>query len=113
MKQRQISGTRVLKFLKVLKSTVFDAIKRFQEFGDYSDRSRRGQKNLYTPKIDKKSVFQQQAPKSVMVWVAFSKTWKSPLIFNEKNIKINAKYYVSNVLKPISFLLIDHYKEKN
>ena len=90
MKQHQISGMQTSKLLKVPKSTVFDAIKHFEELGDYSNCSGRGQKNLYTPKIDKKSVFRQQAPKSVMVWVAFSKTWKSPLIFIKKNIKINA-----------------------
>ena len=48
-----------------------------------------------------------------MVWVAFLKIWKLPLIFIEKNIKINAKYYVANVLKLISLLLNDHYKDKN
>ena len=42
LKQRGISGTRMSKLLKVPKSTVFDAIKRFKELGDYSDRSRRG-----------------------------------------------------------------------
>ena len=45
--------------------------------------------------------------------VAFLKTWKSPLIFIEKNVKINAKYYITNVLKPISLLLNNHYKDKN
>ena len=30
--------------------TVFDAIKCFKEFGDHSGHSKRGQKNLYTPK---------------------------------------------------------------
>ena len=48
-----------------------------------------------------------------MAWAAFSKTWKSPLIFIGKNVKINAKHYVANVLKPISLLLNDHYKDKN
>ena len=48
-----------------------------------------------------------------MVWVAFSKTWKSPFIFIEKNVKINAEYYVANVLKPILLLLNDRYKDKN
>ena len=42
LKQFGISGTRKSKLLKVPKSTVFDAIKRFEELGGYSDRSRRG-----------------------------------------------------------------------
>ena len=42
LKQRGISGTRKSKLLQVPKSTVFDAIKRFEELGDYSDRSGRG-----------------------------------------------------------------------
>ena len=50
LKQHQISDTCISKLFKVPKSTVFDAIKRFEELGGYSDRSGRGQKNLYTPK---------------------------------------------------------------
>ena len=42
LKQRGISGTRMSKLVKIPKSTVFDAIKRFKKIGDYSDRSRRG-----------------------------------------------------------------------
>ena len=49
-----------IKTFKVPKSTVFDAIKHFEELGDYSDCSGRGQKNLYTPKIDKKSGFNEK-----------------------------------------------------
>ena len=64
-------------------------------------------------KIDKKSVFQQQASKSVMVWVTFSKTWKSTLIFIERNVKINTEYYIADALKPISLLPNDHYKNKH
>ena len=45
---------RISKLFKVPKSTVFNAIKCFEELGDYSNHSGRGQKNLYTPKIDKK-----------------------------------------------------------
>ena len=60
LKQCQISGMRILKLFKVPKSTVFDAIKHFEELGDYSDCSGRGQKNLYTPKIDKKSGFKEK-----------------------------------------------------
>ena len=60
LKQCQISGMRISKLFKVPKSTVFDAIKHFEELGDYSNHSGRGQKNLYTPKIDKKSVFKEK-----------------------------------------------------
>ena len=60
LKQCQISGMRILKLFKVPKSTVFDAIKHFEELGYYSDCSGRGQKNLYTPKIDKKSGFNEK-----------------------------------------------------
>ena len=42
LKQHGISDTRILKLLKVPKSTVFNAIKDFEEFGDYSDHSKRG-----------------------------------------------------------------------
>ena len=42
LKQRGISGTHGSKLLKVPKSTVFNAIKRFEELGDYSNRSVRG-----------------------------------------------------------------------
>ena len=41
LKQQEISGTRKSKLLKVPKSTVFDATKRFEELWEYSDRSRR------------------------------------------------------------------------
>ena len=44
LKQYQISGMRISKLFKVPKSTVFDAIKCFEELGDYSDCSGRGQK---------------------------------------------------------------------
>ena len=42
LKQRGISGTHISKLLKIPKSTVFDAIKRFEKLGDYSNRSGRG-----------------------------------------------------------------------
>ena len=114
LKQCGISGMPISNLLKVAKSTVFDAIKCFKKLGDYSNCSGRGQKKICMHQnIDKKSVFQQQAPKSIMVWAAFSKTWKSPLIFIEKIVKINVEYYVANVLKSISLLLNDHYKDKN
>ena len=44
-------------------------------------------------------------PAFVMVWVAVSKTWRSLLIFIDQSTKINAKYYVENILEPMLKLL--------
>ena len=54
LKQYQISGMRISKTFQSPQVNCFDAIKHFEKLGDYSNHSGRGQKNLYTPKIDKK-----------------------------------------------------------
>ena len=74
LKQRQISGMHISKLLKVPKSTVFDAIKRFEELGDYNCFGTK--KSVHT-----KNLKNCISTASFMVWVAFSKTWKLPLIF--------------------------------
>ena len=38
---------------------------------------------------------------SVMVWAAVSKTWRSSLIFVDQGAKIDAKFFVENILKPM------------
>ena len=73
LKQWQISGMRTSKLFKVPKSTVFDAIKHFEELGDYSNCSGRGQKNLYTPKIDKKLYFDSKHPNQLWFGWHFQK----------------------------------------
>ena len=62
LKQRGISATRISKLLKVPKSTVFDAIKRFQELAD-SDCSGRGRKkSVRTKKLIKNLYFYSKHP---------------------------------------------------
>ena len=48
-------------------------------------------------------------PTSVMVWAAVSKTWRSLLIFIDQSAKINAKYYIENILEPMLKSAKDHF----
>ena len=48
-------------------------------------------------------------PAFVMVWAAVSKTWRSLLIFINQSAKINAKYYVENILEPMLKSAKDHF----
>ena len=58
-------------------------------------------RNVKEIPYDQKTVYRTMKPASVMVWAAVSKTWKSPLIFVDQGAKINAKYYVDNILEPM------------
>jgi hypothetical protein len=42
-----------------------------------------------------------QSEDKVMVWCAVSKKGKFPLVFVESGVKINAQYYIANILDPI------------
>ena len=48
------------------------------------------------------TVFRRQKPLSVMVWAAVSKSWKSPIIFIERGVKINTDAYINKILVPAS-----------
>ena len=56
--------------------------------------------------------FRSMKPASVIVWAAVSATWKSPLIFVDKNIKINFDVYISHILQPMSALMKKHFGDK-
>ena len=60
---------------------------------------------------DQKTVHRTMKPVSVMVWVAVSKSWRSPLSFFDQGANINAKYYVDNILKPMLEYAKDHFDE--
>ena len=59
-----------------------------------------------------KHAFRSIKPASVMVWAAALATWKSPLIFVDKNIKINSDLYISHILQPMSALMKKHFGNK-
>ena len=44
-----------------------------------------------------------------MVWAAISKAWRSPLIFVEEKVNINAKAYIKKILQPMSASAKDHF----
>ena len=50
------------------------------------------------PKTEK-TVTRKQGPPSVMVWAAASETGRSPLVFVNPGVKINANYYVEAILE--------------
>ena len=58
---------------------------------------KRGLKNTFAAKLMTKQHF----PKSVMVWAGVCATGKTPLIFIDRNVKINAQVYQQNVLKDV------------
>ena len=52
-----------------------------------------------------------QNPTSVMVWGAVSKTWKSPLIFVERGVKINTESYINAILTSSLEEMKKHFKD--
>ena len=48
-------------------------------------------------------------PASVMVWAAVFKSWRSPLIFVEEMVKINARVYIEKILTPMLESADDHF----
>ena len=42
-----------------------------------------------------------QAEQKIMVWAGISKEGKLPLVFIEPGVKVNAKYYLENILKKV------------
>ena len=46
------------------------------------------------------TIYRHHTPASVMVWVAVSKTWKSPLIVVKQGIKVNTNVYIDEILAP-------------
>lgn len=68
-------------------------------------------KNAKDIPYDQKTVYRTMKPASVMVWAAVSKTWRSPLIFVDQDVKINAKCYVETILKPMLESAKDHFSK--
>ena len=60
---------------------------------------------------EKKTVYRTMKPASLMIWAAVSKTWRSPLIFVEEKVKINAKMYIDKILTPILKSVKDHFSD--
>ena len=58
-------------------------------------------KNYADIPYEKKIVYRTMKPASLMIWAALSKTWRSPLLFVEEKIKINAKMYIDKILTPM------------
>lgn len=50
---------------------------------------------------EKKFIQRRHFPKSVMVWAGISKTGKTPLVFVEQGVKINAQIYQEEILRKI------------
>ena len=46
-----------------------------------------------------KTVFRQQMPSFLMVWVTVFKSWMSPLIFDEQGVKINTDRYINDIFQ--------------
>ena len=60
---------------------------------------------------DMLTVYRPQKPASVVVWAAVSKTWKSPLIFAKKGVKVNTNTYCTfplPSLKVIFYIFREH-----
>ena len=66
-------------------------------------------KNVKEIPYNQKTVYPTMKPASVMVCTTVSKTWRSPLIFIDQSTKINAKYYVENILEPMLKSAKDHF----
>ena len=49
--------------------------------------------------IEKRIVTRCQNPQSVMVWAAVTTTGRSPLLFVPTGVKLNSKWYVSDILE--------------
>lgn len=58
---------------------------------------KRGLKNTFAAKL----MTRQHFPKSVMVWAGVCATGKTPLVFIDRNVKINAGVYQQTVLKDV------------
>ena len=56
---------------------------------------KRGLKNTFAAKL----MVRRHFPKSVMVWRGICATGKTPLVFIDRNVKINAQVYQQKVLK--------------
>ena len=66
-------------------------------------------RNVKEIPYNQKTVYQTMKPASVMVWAAVSKTLRSLLVFIDQNAKINAKYYVENILESMLKSAKDHF----
>ena len=66
-------------------------------------------RNVKEIPYNQKNMYQTMKPASIMVWAAVSKTWRSFLIFIDQSTKINAKYYVENILEPMLKSAKDHF----
>ena len=62
---------------------------------------------------EKKNVPRFQNASAVMVWAAISKRGKFPLIFIERGVKINANYYLEEILKRMCCLMPQKCTEMN
>ena len=100
VKQKRLERSKVL--LKEFRSGTAGAIVWSDEkiFTVKFFHNRRNDKiigrNVKEIPYNQKTVYQTMKQASVMVWAA--KTWRSLLIFIDQSAKINAKYYVENIL---------------
>ena len=101
VKQKRLERSKIL--LKELRSGTAGAIVWSDEIFrvKFAHSDRIFERNVKEIPHNRKTVYQTMKPASVMVWVAVSKTWRSLLIFIDQSAKINAKYYVENILEPM------------
>ena len=113
VKQKRLERSKVL--LKEFRSGTAGAIVWSDEkiFTVKCAHNRRNDRiigrNVKEIPYNQKTVYQTMKPASVMVWAAVSKTWRSLLIFIDQSAKINAKYYVENILEPMLKSAKDHF----
>ena len=83
-----------------LPNIIFSDEKLFTVEQSYNRQNDRvlGQDICSLPDEDK-IVTRKQGPTSVMVWAAASEEGKSPLVFVNPGVKINAAYYVETILE--------------
>ena len=60
-----------------------------------------------------KTVYRQQNLPLVMVWVAVSKMWKSPLSFIKQSTKLNTNVYIEDILIPASQAMKKQFGNEN
>lgn len=105
MKQNRLTKSRRLRRLAAAgrhKTVLFTDEKVFtieQAHNHQNDRQLLPKGSLKGPNV--KFVTRQHFPTSVMVWAGICATGKTPMIFVEKGVKINAKIYQESILRAV------------